>query len=196
MERPEVTAGIRRRDPAVLDAVLREALPRLLIAARVAGLAADAAEDVAHASVLVFLERAAAFDGRARATTWLLGILANKMAERRRSDQREEATDEIDAVFDARFDNHGMWSRPPNGPLEMLAREELQRDLRECLDGIPDRQRQALLLREADEVSTDEICKILGVSANNLGVLLFRARVRMRECLESKGVRGSADAVV
>jgi RNA polymerase sigma-70 factor (ECF subfamily) len=194
MERPEVTAGIRRRDPVVLNAVLREALPRLLIAARAAGFAPDAAEDVAHASVLVFLERAAAFDGRARATTWLLGILANKMAERRRSDQREEATDEIDAVFDSRFDEQGMWRKPPNGPLETLAREDLQRDLRDCLGGIPDRQRQALLLREADEVSTDEICKILGVSANNLGVLLFRARVRMRECLESKGVRGSADA--
>ncbi|HEY3286275.1 MAG TPA: sigma-70 family RNA polymerase sigma factor [Gemmatimonadaceae bacterium] len=196
MERAEVTAGIRRRDPAVLDAVLREALPRLLIAARAAGLTGDAAEDVAHAAVLVFLERAAAFDGRARATTWLLGILANKIAERRRADQREEATDAIDAVFDARFDDHGTWRTPPRGPLEALAGEELQRVLRDCLDGIPDRQRQALLLREADEVSTDETCKILGVSANNLGVLLFRARVRMRECLEAKGVRGSADARV
>lgn len=196
MERAEVTAGIQRRDPAVLEVVLREALPRLLISARAAGLAGDAAEDVAHAAILVFLERAEVFDGRAKATTWLLGILANKLAERRRADQREEATDAIEAVFDARFEDNGSWRMPPHGPLESLAREELQRDLRDCLDGIPERQRQALLLREADEVSTDEVCKILDVNANNLGVLLFRARARMRECLESKGVRGSADAGV
>jgi len=194
VEHADLTAGIRRRDPTVLDAVLREALPRLLIAARVAGLAADAAEDVAHATVLVFLERAEAFDGRARASTWLFGILANKIAERRRAEQREEATDEIETVFDARFDDAGRWSRPPEGPLQELLREDVQRQLRDCLDTVPERQRQAFVLRLADDVPMDDVCKILGVNANNVGVLLFRARVRMRECLEAKGVRGSADA--
>lgn len=194
MEQPDVTAGIRRRDPSVLDAVLRDAVPRLLIAARAAGLAGDAAEDVAQAAALIFLERAEAFDGRARATTWLLGILANKIAEYRRADQRVEATDDIETVFESRFDSHGKWNRPPEGPLSALLRGEMRTQIDECLEGVPERQRQAFLLRVAEGVPTEDVCKILGVEANNLGVLLFRARTRMRECLETKGVHGSADA--
>ncbi len=196
MESPERTAGIRRRDPAVLDAVVRESLPRLLAAARVAGLSPDDAEDVAHACLLVLLERAASFDGRARVSTWLLGVLANKLMERRRKGAREEPADDIDQVFEARFDASGAWRHPPNGPLHELARADVRRRLLECLDGVPDRQRQALLLRDVDDLDSAAMCKILDVTPNNLGVLLFRARVRMRECLEAGGVHGSADAQV
>ena len=63
-----------------------------------------------------------------------------------------------------------------------------------CLDEVPDRQRLAFVLREVEGFETEEICNILQVSANNLGVLLFRARNRLRECLESKGMKGSEDA--
>lgn len=196
MESPERTAGIRGRDPATLDQVIREALPGLLRAARAAGLPAEQAEDAAHAAILVFLQRAEAFDGRARASTWLFGILANKVAEARRTATREEGVDDIDQVFEARFDAAGSWSRPPVGALESFAREDARRLITACLDGVPERQRRALVLRDVDEVDTDAVCKILAVSPNNLGVLLFRARARMRECLETSGVRGSADAQV
>ncbi len=196
MESPERTAGIRGRDPATLDQVIREALPGLLRAARAAGLPAGQAEDAAHAAVLVFLQRAEAFDGRARASTWLYGILANKVAEARRAETREQGVDDIDEVFEARFDATGSWSRPPVGVLESLAREDARRLIAACLEGVPERQRRALVLRDVDEVDTDAVCKILAVSPNNLGVLLFRARARMRECLEASGVRGSADAQV
>ena len=194
MESPERTAGIRGRDPATLDQVIREALPGLLRAARAAGLPAERAEDAAHATILVFLQRAEAFDGRARASTWLHGILANKVAETRRAEVREEGVENIDEVFEARFDATGSWSRPPVGVLESLAREDARLLITACRAGVPGRQRRALVLRDVDEVDTDAVCKILAVSPNNLGVLLFRARVRMRECLEASGVRGSADA--
>ena len=196
VESPERTAGIRRRDPATLDQVIRESLPGLLRAARAAGLPAEQAEDAAHAAVLVFLQRAEAFDGRARASTWLYGILANKVAEARRADTREQGVDDIDQVFEARFDATGTWSHPPVGALEHLAREDARRFIAACLEGVPERQRRTLILRHVDEVDTDTACKILAVSPNNLGVLLFRARARMRECLETSGVRGSADAQV
>jgi DNA-directed RNA polymerase specialized sigma24 family protein len=120
VESPERTAGIRGRDPATLDQVIREALPGLLRAARAAGLPAERAEDAAHAAILVFLQRAEAFDGRARASTWLYGILANKVAETRRADAREEGVDDIDQVFEARFDRPA--ADPAGRPQESLAR--------------------------------------------------------------------------
>ncbi len=48
----------------------------------------------------------------------------------------------------------------------------------------------AFILREVQEFESKEICKILEVTVTNLGVLLYRARNRLRECLEAKGVRG------
>ena len=48
----------------------------------------------------------------------------------------------------------------------------------------------AFILREVEGLATEEICKILGVTRTNFGVLLYRVRNRLRECLEAKGVRG------
>jgi RNA polymerase sigma-70 factor (ECF subfamily) len=189
------TEAIRRSDPAVIAAVVEEALPGLLRAARATGLTTDRAEDAVHAAVLVFLRRAAEFDGRARVTTWLHGILWRTIAEQRRALRREAEYDDIDDVMHARFREDGRWSRPPVQPDRDLDRRELARALDGCLDGVPERQRVAFTLREVEGFTTEEVCKILDVNANNVGVLLFRARNRMRECLEAKdyGRRGDAE---
>ena len=193
-ESTELVAAIRRRDPATLEAVIRECLPGLLRAALASGLASDRAEDAVQASVLVFVQRAEAFDGRARVCTWIHGILAKKILEERRAAGRVTREESIDAVVEARFDTAGSWVRPPRGPDESLARGEMRRELEGCLGELPDRQRMAFALREVEGLSTHEVCKILEVSANNLGVLLFRARNALRECLEAKGFEGSRDA--
>ena len=195
-ENPVRTAGIRRGDAREIEAVIHEVLPGLLRAARAAGLSPDRAEDTVHASVLVFLKRSQDFDGRARASTWIHGILVHKIAEERRSLRRDEAREDIDEVVEARFDAAGSWSRPPGGPAGDLARSEIERFLQLCMEDMPDRQRLAFVLREVEGFTTGEICKILEVSSNNVGVLLFRARNRLRECLESKGVEGPQDAHV
>ena len=62
------------------------------------------------------------------------------------------------------------------------------------METLPDRHRVAFTLREVEGFDTGDVCKILEVSANNLGVILFRARNRLRECLEAKGVSGANDA--
>lgn len=79
---------------------------------------------------------------------------------------------------------------------EDLALREFHGALQSCLDRVPDRQRLAFVLREVEGFETDEICNILEISANNLGVLLYRARNRLRECLEAKGMEGSGDATM
>lgn len=195
-EPAERIAAIRRSDRAALEAVVRECLPSLLRAARAAGLPFDRAEDAVQEALTVFVRRASEFDGRARACTWIHGILARKIWEERRGIGRDSEQDDIDRVIEARFDADGSWSRPPEGPLEALSRGLMREQLSACLDALPDRYRAAFTLREVEGFETAEICNILDVTANNLGVILYRARNRMRECLESKGIQGSRDAPV
>ena len=69
---------------------------------------------------------------------------------------------------------------------------EVRPRLNACLETVPTQQRLAFLLREVEGFTTQEICKILQVSRTNLGVLLYRARNRLRECLETQGVKGES----
>ena len=188
------TAAIRRGDSDALGQIVRSALPGLLRTAHAAGLSPDRAEDLVQASLLVFVRRASEFDGRASASTWIHGILLRKIWEERRAQKRDADYDDIDGVVESRFDLNGFWARFPDGPVEQLARGELQEQLQACMATLPDRHRVAFTLREVEGFDTGDVCKILEVSANNLGVILFRARNRLRECLEAKGVSGANDA--
>jgi RNA polymerase sigma-70 factor (ECF subfamily) len=94
--------------------------------------------------------------------------------------------DDIDEVFESRFDPTGSWSRPPQGPDDHLFAKEARQEIGDCLEAAPEQQRMAFLFREVDGLSTQEICKILEVSATNLGVMLHRVRNRLRDCLETK----------
>lgn len=188
--------AIRRRDPAALDAVVRANLQPLLRAARAAGLTKDAAYDAVQETLLVFVKKADQFDGRASVRTWLFGILFRKVAEQRRAFAREEAVDDVDAVVDARFDQAGRWLRPPRSPDADLAAGQAMAWLEECLERLPERRRVAFVLREVEQLEVEEVCNVLEISRNNLGVLLFRARNALRECLEARGIRGSADVAL
>ncbi|MBA3584180.1 MAG: sigma-70 family RNA polymerase sigma factor [Gemmatimonadetes bacterium] len=194
VEDPQRTALIRARDPEILQSIVREHLPMLLRAARATGLPSDRAEDAVQETLLTFVTRAHEFDGRAKVRTWLYGILLKKQARAFESARRVQETEEIDELMEARFDETGRWSRPPRGPDAGADAERIRAWLAECLEGLPDRRRVAFVLREVEELPTDEVCKVLEVTPNNLGVLLFRARNGLRECLELKGVRGRDDA--
>ncbi|MCA1733534.1 MAG: sigma-70 family RNA polymerase sigma factor [Acidobacteria bacterium] len=179
---------IRERDPEALERVVREYLPQVFRAARGAGLRKEEAEDVAQATFTVFLEKAHQFEGRSHVRTWLFGILYRKIMELRRASSRLEDVDDIEAVMEQRFDSKGAWSQPPRGADAEMYGRQVVAHTGECLEQAPVRQRMAFLLREVEGMGTDEICKILEVTVTNLGVLLFRARNRLRECLEAKGV--------
>lgn len=194
IEDPTVTEGIRSGDPDVLQSVVRQHLPILLRAARRSGLPIDRAEDAVQETMLTFLKRAPEFDGRARVRTWLFGILLKKIARGFESTRRAGAEEDIDQVVEARFTADGRWARPPRGPDAGADRERVRAWLAECLEDLPDRRRLAFLLRDVEEMPTDEVCAVLDVTPNNLGVLLFRARNGLRECLEGKGLRGRHDA--
>jgi len=184
-------ARLQAGDGEALGEVIHAYLPQIHRAARGAGLGADEAEDVTQETFKTFIETAARFEGRSHVRTWVFGIFYRTLSETRRGGGREQTVDDIDRVFESRFDERGNWIRPPARPDADLMSREMRRDIAECLDAAPRKQRMAFLLREVEGLAMDEICKILGVTTTNLGVMLHRLRNRVRECLEARGVKGS-----
>ncbi|MEW6753511.1 MAG: sigma-70 family RNA polymerase sigma factor [Candidatus Latescibacterota bacterium] len=192
MEEPQRTQRVRTRDPRELQQIAAECLPVLLRAARAAGLDLQRAEDATQSAFLTFLEKADQFAGRAQVRTWLFGILYKKIAEAQRAAAHDPSPDDIDQVVADRFGPLGAWVRPPLPADAGVEREEVRRWIEECLGRLPEAQRIAFVLREVECLPTAEICKILQVTGNNLGVMLYRGRNRLRECLEAMGGRGDA----
>ena len=186
---PQFVARIQAADPEALEVVVQAYLGQILRAARGAGLDVQLAEEVTQATFTTFIEKAPNFEGRSHVRTWLFGILYNKIAEVRRDLVREHQTDDIDDVVQQRFDPQGNWVRPPQPVDAQLYGAEIRALIEDCLKVVPTQQRMAFVLREAEDLDTSEICKILNITRTNLGVLLYRVRNRLRECLEAKGVK-------
>ncbi len=185
---PDFAARIRERDVQALEEVVRRYLPQVLRAAGGAGLASQLAEDVAQDTFATFIETAPRFEGRSHVRTWLFGILYKKIAAARRNLGRDNEMDDIEEVFERRFDNAGSWTRPPLPVDAELYDAEVREGIDGCLDRVPTNQRMAFVLREIEGMDTQEICNVLEVTRTNLGVLLHRVRNRLRECLEAKGI--------
>ena len=145
-----------------------------------------------QATFVTFIEVAPRFEGRSHVRTFLFGILYKKIAEARRKAKREQQTDPIEDVMESRFKADGSWQRAPRVADLQLHDAEIRQAIDGCLERASTQQRLAFALREVLGFTTEEICNILDVSRTNLGVLLYRARNRLRECLEAKSVRRQA----
>lgn len=185
----ELLTKIRSRDPEALETIVRTYLPQLVRAARATGLATHEAEDIAQSTFITFIEKTAAFEGRSHVRTWLFGILYRKIMESRRATGRDAEVDDIDAVMESRFDAHGSWTGSPRQPDAELFARQVGAGIDECLQHVPSRQRMAFILREVEGMSTSDISHVLEVTDTHVGVLLYRARNGLRECLQAKGVR-------
>lgn len=184
---------LHRRDPDTLRDVICEHTRPLYRAARALGFSEQESEDLAQDVLTTFLEKIQKFEGRSQVRTWLFGILYRKIHERRREQHREQQSDPIDEVFEARFDTKGSWTRPPLDLQRLLESREIGEAISACLKNLTVAQRSAFVLREIEQLSTQEICKVLDISTTYLGVLLHRTRHRLRECLESSGWRRESD---
>ena len=189
-EDAEFVARIRAGDREALETVMQAYLGQILRAARAAGLSPQRAEDVTQATFATFIEVAPRFEGRSHVRTFLFGILYKKIAEARREVKRDRQMDAIEDVVEKRFRTDGSWQRPPR-PIDLQLHDaEIREAIEGCLHGVPTQQRLAFVLREVEGLATEEMRKILEVTRTNLGVLLYRVRNRLRECLEAKDMRG------
>ena len=161
---------------------------------------AETAEDVVQDTIVAALQGAAGFSGRSSIKTWLTGILKHKIVDviRRRVREpmvagREEET-RIDD-FDALFDESGHWENPPadwGDPEAAVSRREFFDIVEFCLDKLPPNTARVFMMREVMELSGDEICKELAITSTNLWVIMYRARMALRQCLQQHWFAGSA----
>ncbi|MFT5232673.1 MAG: RNA polymerase sigma-70 factor (ECF subfamily) [Candidatus Krumholzibacteriia bacterium] len=182
---------LKSRDQDTLRQLVNKYLPQIYRAAKGAGLNAQNAEDVTQDVFVTFLEKIDDFGGRSHVRTWLFGILYHKTSEMRRVAQKEGFTSDIDSVMENKFQPNGKWVKPPRESDESAYEGEIRRHLAECLEGVVHEQRMAFILREVEDLATDEICRILDVTRNHLGVLLYRGRNQLRECLENRNVNSA-----
>lgn len=176
---------LHSRDDAALTAVVNANADGLYAAALGLGVAAADAEDLVGEVFAAFLSNVENFRGESSLRTYLFGILYNKARQKWAGGWREQATDPVDDAFESRFDASGVLRRL-KGPEDEALAQELTALIGECAGGLSQAQRAAFHLKEVEREPTASICKILGVSETNLGVLLFRARNKLRECLEKK----------
>ena len=154
---------------------------------------ADLAEDVVQETLVAALGARDGFSGRSSVKTWLTGILKHKIVDAIRQKQRQPVIaatfdDETDReAFDPLFKDDGSWDAPPadwGDPENALARREFMDVMELCLERLPPNTARVFVMREVMELETEEICKELAITANNLWVILYRARMALRQCLE------------
>ncbi|MBI5446310.1 MAG: sigma-70 family RNA polymerase sigma factor [Deltaproteobacteria bacterium] len=150
----------------------------------------ETAKDLVQETFASALRARSGFAGRSSAKTWLTGILKNKISDHFRRLAREAPLRPAEGGDDF-FNAEGRWRDPPSSwrsdPDEALDRSELWAILQRCMAELPPRHRSAFSLRELEGVSTENLCQVLGVTATNLWVLLHRARLALRRCLERGG---------
>ena len=151
------------------------------------------AEDAVSDTVLAALEKPRSFEGRSQLKTWLIGILKHKIVDQLRRHHREcalESGEEVDEDFEGDlFQPDGHFRDAPldwGDPQAVIHQQQFLRVLDACVEGLPPQLGRVFLMREWMEMETAEICKELGLSSTNLWVILHRARLRLRECLQQR----------
>ncbi|HEX6622944.1 MAG TPA: sigma-70 family RNA polymerase sigma factor [Pyrinomonadaceae bacterium] len=164
------------------------------------------AEDAVQETLLAALQAYDTYAGRGSERAWLTGILKHKLTDHFRRLGRETPLSRIEGE---EFE-HGEFFRPPGDeweghwavgytpsewcetPESLAEQGEFFRVLDDCLSPLPARVSGAFVLREVDGLGTEEICRKFGVSANNLWVMLHRARLHLRRCLELNWLKPGA----
>jgi RNA polymerase sigma-70 factor, ECF subfamily len=157
------------------------------------------AEDLVQETLLSAIQSIERFGGESTERTWLVGILKHKIIDYYRKNSKqvqltEEGTDlsDLDGFFSRpdKWDGHWVVALrpvdPEQSPHQAMEKGEFWEVMNRCLSALPDKVASVFALREIDGMSSDEICSTLNLSANNFWVIMHRARMQLRRCIEIK----------
>lgn len=155
----------------------------------------DLAENLVQETFLAALKGRASFGGRSSERTWMIGILKHKIIDHYRKDFRERPVTDLQAMQSGEEQTvdqfYDAMENPRKYPKDwmpdqqaVLHSKEFWVILHGCMDKLPKTTASAFAMRELDDLDTPEICKELGITSTNLWVMLHRARLQLRECLE------------
>jgi RNA polymerase sigma-70 factor (ECF subfamily) len=196
--RPEAPAGggggeaallvrLRCGEAAAFTALVEANTGRMLAVAQRILRNEHEAHDAVQEAFLMAFKGLPAFNGSARLSTWLHRITVNAclMRLRRRKHRAEQPIDDLLP----RFDEAGHWADEP-GRLalssdELLERRETRVAVRRCIDRLPETYRTVLLMRDIEDLDTDAVAALLGITPNAVKIRLHRARQALRTLLEA-----------
>ena len=140
------------------------------------------AEDIAQQVFLRVWKSASRYEPTAKFTTWLFKITRNLVFNELRR-RRRHPTQSMDSASedDRPFQAPDPGAKPPD---TSLLDDEMQAAIQRAIDGLPEIQRMAIILRRYDDVSYEEIAEILDLSVPAVKSVLFRARTELREKLK------------
>jgi RNA polymerase sigma-70 factor (ECF subfamily) len=148
------------------------------------------AEDVVQETFLAAI-KSPNFAEQSAPRTWLTGILKHKIIDVMRKNVREVVVSDLmndeDANMDEFFDEKGHWADKPQEwdmPEDALEQKQFLGVLQTCMEKLPTKLAQLFLMRDVHETDNEEICKELNISPTNAWVMLYRARMGLRKCLE------------
>ena len=160
------------------------------------------AEDLVQETLLAAIQSLDKFAGGASERTWLISILKHKIIDYFRKNSKQiQLTDEdtdlsdFDHFFKREDEWDGHWRinlRPvemSETPEDVLERAEFWEVMHGCLSALPVRVASVFTLREMDGLTGEEICEILSLSSSNFWVIMHRARMQLRTCIEFKWLR-------
>ncbi|MBL4708594.1 MAG: sigma-70 family RNA polymerase sigma factor [Flavobacteriales bacterium] len=159
----------------------------------------EKAKDLVQDTFVSAIENQNTFRGQSVERTWLTSILKNKIIDyyRKMSTKNEirvkesdEEYEHRDSFFETVGSNEGMWNpdaRPQNWSSDYqtpVENEEFYTILQACLGKLPQKWAMVFSLKSIDGYSSKEICKELNLSASNYWVLMHRAKLQLRGCME------------
>jgi RNA polymerase sigma-70 factor (ECF subfamily) len=155
------------------------------------------AEDLVHESIEAALRKSSSFNGQSSLKTWVFAILRNRIVDHLRQASRTVnmsslADEEKDwhEVFDAMFTAQGAWREGPRpvawpDPEESMQTRQFWSVFETCLDQLPPATGTVFMMREFLGFESDEICRQLNISTSNCHVILHRARLKLRVCMDT-----------
>ena len=160
----------------------------ILKACMAMGFKQDVANDIVQETWVAFIESVPRFQGNSHIRTYLFGILYNKVREKKRDLRRYKATDFFEEMMGDRFDEAGHWKKSSVSPEKIMENTQVLKIIEDCLENLPVQQRMSFYLKEVVQEKTEQISEVLQVTANNIGVLLYRAKNGLRDCVEKKSL--------
>jgi RNA polymerase sigma-70 factor (ECF subfamily) len=155
------------------------------------------AEEVVQDTWLAALHGLDGFEARSSLRTWLFTILANKARSRAVSEARSVPWSALDghgedgpAVDPECFQSDGHWKEAPGhwtdeNPERLAQGAETRAAIEAAIASLPPLQRSVITLRDVEGLEAGEICRLLEITLTNQRVVLHRARIRVRQALET-----------
>jgi RNA polymerase sigma-70 factor (ECF subfamily) len=192
-DQPEFLARLRAGDAAAYRRLIRRYNGALVgIAQAVIGSRAQA-EEVVQDTWLAVFRNIARFEGRSSLAGWLFTIARNRARTRITSEGRTvglPGADGVERSVDAsNFRPDGHWTELPAlwdelNPERLVGGQQLWKLVQAAIETLPAAQKATILLRDIEGLASEEVCELLGVSAEYQRVLLHRARGKVRAAID------------